>query len=82
MKTLHETLNTFRQSLINNGIFVCPKCGQEHKADVAYDFLVNYGLIQVIRAFKTKNDLITKETKSIAGDANDDVCLVHCKNNQ
>ena len=75
----HDYCTACVQALINNKLFVCPKCRQEHKVDVVDDLLVNFGLIDVIRAFKTKDDPITKESKSISGDANDGVCFVHCK---
>ncbi|CAL4149345.1 unnamed protein product, partial [Meganyctiphanes norvegica] len=68
------------KALITDSIFECPKCRQKNKVDIPEDLAVCFGLIDVIRAFKTQSIPMPRETESRAsGASNGDMCTVHCK---
>ncbi|CAL4127165.1 unnamed protein product, partial [Meganyctiphanes norvegica] len=76
----HEVCTACVKALIKNGIFECPKCRQKNKVDVPSDMPVVFGLIDVIRAFKTRNIPMPNETEpSTSGTSNAEVCKVHHK---
>ncbi|CAL4224964.1 unnamed protein product, partial [Meganyctiphanes norvegica] len=76
----HEICTACLKALIKDSIFECPKCREKNKVDVPEDLPVSFGLIDVIRAFKTKNISSTKETEpKTAGATNDEVCKLHKK---
>ncbi|CAL4078929.1 unnamed protein product, partial [Meganyctiphanes norvegica] len=76
----HELCSACIKALIKNRIFECPKCRQKNKVDVPEDLPVCFGLIDVIRAFKTQSISIPRETESRAsGASNDESCSVHWK---
>ena len=60
-----------KEGLFEWGLFECPKCRQKSKIDVPDDFSINFGLIDVIRAFKTNPIL--------SGVTNDEMCKLHYK---
>ncbi|CAL4140718.1 unnamed protein product [Meganyctiphanes norvegica] len=76
----HEFCTVCISALIKDSLFVCPKCRQKNRINVANDMPVNFGLIDVIRAFKSKSINSAKETDpKVSGATNDEVCIVHCK---
>ncbi|CAL4151186.1 unnamed protein product, partial [Meganyctiphanes norvegica] len=76
----HEYCTVCIKALIKDSIFMCPKCRQKNNVDAAEDMPVNFGLIDVVRAFKTKSIPLAKETESILPRATDEeVCNFHCK---
>ncbi|CAL4177297.1 unnamed protein product, partial [Meganyctiphanes norvegica] len=76
----HEICTACLKALIKDNIFECPKCREKNKVEVPEDLTVNFGLIDVIRAFKTKNISLIKETEPQAsGATNDEVCKLHQK---
>ncbi|CAL4149346.1 unnamed protein product, partial [Meganyctiphanes norvegica] len=76
----HEYCSACIKALIKDNIFECPKCRQKNKVCTPDDMPVNFGLIDVIRAFQSKSIPLAKESVLGApGAANDEVCDVHCK---
>ncbi|CAL4060498.1 unnamed protein product [Meganyctiphanes norvegica] len=76
----HEYCPACIKALIKDNIFECPKCRQKNKVDDAEDMPVNFGLIEVVRAFKTKSIPLAKETESrSSGATNEEVCNMHGK---
>ncbi|CAL4125591.1 unnamed protein product, partial [Meganyctiphanes norvegica] len=76
----HEFCSACIKALIKNSIFECPKCRQKNQAEVPEDFQINFGLIEVVRGFKTISIPLAKETEpSASGATNDEVCKVHKK---
>ncbi|CAL4151188.1 unnamed protein product [Meganyctiphanes norvegica] len=76
----HEYCTTCIKALIKDSIFMCPKCRQKNKVAAAEEMPVSFGLLDVIRAFKTKSIPLAKETESILPRATDEeVCNFHCK---
>lgn len=76
----HEWCSVCIDDLIEDSIFLCPKCRQKFKVDVPDDFPINFGLMDAIRAFKSNNiSLPQKITPTISGASNVDVCKVHQK---
>ncbi|CAL4102114.1 unnamed protein product [Meganyctiphanes norvegica] len=76
----HEYCTMCIKALIKASIFMCPKCRQKNKVDAAEDMPVNFGLIDVVRAFKTKSIPLAKETESrLPRATNDEVCNMHGK---
>ncbi|CAL4079112.1 unnamed protein product [Meganyctiphanes norvegica] len=76
----HEYCSTCIKALIKDSIFECPKCRQKNKVDAPEDMTVSFGLIDVIRAFKTKSIPLDKEMEpKSSGATNDEVCNMHGK---
>ncbi|CAL4240675.1 unnamed protein product [Meganyctiphanes norvegica] len=76
----HDICTACVRAIIKDSIFECPKCRQKNKLETADDLLINFGLVDVVRAFKTKNPALTKEIgPNISGATNDEVCKVHKK---
>lgn len=76
----HELCTACLRSLITNGLYCCPKCREVTKINVPDDLPVNFGLIDVIRAFKTNNLSVVKETgERLYGATNYEICKVHHK---
>ncbi|CAL4139559.1 unnamed protein product [Meganyctiphanes norvegica] len=76
----HEYCSACIKALIKDSIFECPKCREKNKVVAVEDMPVNFGLVDVIRAFKTKSIPLAKETESRLPTAtNDEVCNMHCK---
>ncbi|CAL4082239.1 unnamed protein product [Meganyctiphanes norvegica] len=76
----HEICTACIGALIKDSIFECPKCRQKNKIDAPNNMPINFGLIDVIRAFKSKRIPMAKETDSSAsGASNEEMCIIHCK---
>ncbi|CAL4102772.1 unnamed protein product [Meganyctiphanes norvegica] len=76
----HEICTACAMALIKDSIFECPKCRMKHKVDIADDLPVCFGLVDVIRAFRTTNITMTNTTGSkVSGATNEEVCNVHSK---
>ncbi|CAL4060168.1 unnamed protein product, partial [Meganyctiphanes norvegica] len=74
----HELCTACIRAIIKDDIYMCPKCRQKHVVKVPEDLPVCFVLSDVIRAFKSQNISLRKETKStVTGATNDEVCNVH-----
>ncbi|CAL4218767.1 unnamed protein product, partial [Meganyctiphanes norvegica] len=76
----HELCTACLGAIIKDSIFECPKCRQKHIVKIPDDLPVSFGLIDVIRAFKSKSIPLPKETEpSTPGATNEEVCNMHGK---
>ncbi|CAL4099158.1 unnamed protein product [Meganyctiphanes norvegica] len=61
-------------------ILECPKCKKKKKNTYVDDIQTNYDLIEVVKAFRSKNISLKREPESKEyGSINDDVCRIHRK---
>ncbi|CAL4068386.1 unnamed protein product [Meganyctiphanes norvegica] len=76
----HEICTACVRALIKYSIFECPKCRMKNKVDVVDDLPVCFGLVDVIRAFRTTHISLIKGTElKVSGPTNEEVCNVHGK---
>ena len=67
-------------SLICGGVYECPKCRHKTNVNSPNDFPVVFGLIDVIRALKTKKLVSSIRAHSMeSGATNADACNIHYK---
>ncbi|CAL4094306.1 unnamed protein product, partial [Meganyctiphanes norvegica] len=76
----HEICTACVKALIKDNILECPTCRQKNTVKVPEDLTINFGLIDVIRAFKTNHISWTKKNEpNVSGATNDEICKVHYK---